>query len=345
MAAHDSHPARAPLRPRLWLRAFVGFYRPQPASQLDLDPIARFLYSARAVILVISVQASIIAGLLALTDRRFDGLSFLLLLAGLVVAHAISNLSNDYFGYRRGHDVADSPRMRYTLHPMTSGLDSRSLLTPIAALGTVGVAIVLYFWAMRGPVTLLFAGAGIVLLFLYDAAPVPLKSIGLGELAAFLVWGPLMVGGGYFVIAGGLSASAFLISIPYGLGVASILVGKHIDQLDFDVTHGQRTLPVVLGEARARLLNRVALGLMYVTIVVLIITGVATPFLLVAAVALPRAMRAVQVMSAPRPSAPPAGYVGWPLWNHRVCLNHNRLFGWAYIAGLALGAIVPAFRL
>ena len=37
MAAHDSHPARAPLRPRLWLRAFVGFYRPQPASQRDLD--------------------------------------------------------------------------------------------------------------------------------------------------------------------------------------------------------------------------------------------------------------------------------------------------------------------
>jgi len=48
MAADDSHPARAPLQPRSWLRAFVGFYRPQPASQLDLDPVARFLYSARA---------------------------------------------------------------------------------------------------------------------------------------------------------------------------------------------------------------------------------------------------------------------------------------------------------
>src|SRR5207302_9778260 len=45
-----------------------------------------------------------------------------------------------------------------------------------------------------------------------------------------------------------------------------------------------------------------------------------------------------------RPSARPAGSAGWPLWNHRVCLNHNRLFGWACIAGLARGAIVPAFR-
>jgi 1,4-dihydroxy-2-naphthoate polyprenyltransferase len=345
MAAHDSHPVRAPMQPRLWLQAFVGFYRPQPTSQLDLDPIARFLYSARAVILVISVQASIIAGLLALTDRRFDPLAFLLLLVGLVVAHAISNLSNDYFGYRRGHDVADSPRMRYTLHPMTSGLDSRALLTPIAALGAIGLAIIVYFWALRGPITLLFAAAGVLLLFLYDAAPVPLKSIGLGELAAFLVWGPLMIGGGYFVIAGQLSAAAFLIAVPYGLGVASILVGKHIDQLDFDARHGQRTLPVVVGEANARRLNRMVVGLMYVLIAVLIVTGVATPFLAVGAVALPRAARAIRVMSAPRPSAPPPGYVGWPLWNHRACLVHNRLFGWVYIAGLALGAIVPAFRL
>jgi 1,4-dihydroxy-2-naphthoate octaprenyltransferase len=50
-------------------------------------------------------------------------------------------------------------------------------------------------------------------------------------------------------------------------------------------------------------------------------------------------------MARPRPERPPAGYVGWPLWNHRVCLNHNRLFGWVYIAGLALGALAPGFRL
>jgi 1,4-dihydroxy-2-naphthoate octaprenyltransferase len=47
-------------------------------------------------------------------------------------------------------------------------------------------------------------------------------------------------------------------------------------------------------------------------------------------------------MSRPAPDAPPAGYVGWPLWYHRVCLVHNRAFGWLYIVGAALGAIWPA---
>jgi 1,4-dihydroxy-2-naphthoate octaprenyltransferase len=336
---------RSRLHPRLWPRAFVGFYRPQAAAQAELDPIARFLYSARAVILVISVQAALIAGLLALADRRFNLLDFLLLILGLTTAHAISNLSNDYFGYRRGHDTPDSPRMRYTLHPRTSGLDSRSLLTGIGVLAALGMAITIYFAVMRGPIALAFAVAGLLFLYLYDAAPIPLKSIGLGELASFIVWGPLMVGGGYFVIAGRLSAAAFWVSIPYGLGVASILTGKHIDQLDFDRSHGNRTLPVLIGEAAARRLNQTVVTAIYVIGAALIAIGVLTPFAVIGAVALPRAVRAFRIMARPRPDEPPPGYVGWPLWNHRACLVHNRLFGWAYIAGLALGAVFPSVRL
>ena len=326
--------------PRVWAQAFVGFYRTQDTSARELDPIARFLYSARSVILVISAQAALIAGLLALAARRFDALSFVLVLVGFLDAHAISNLSNDYFGYRRGHDTPDSPRLRYTVHPLASGmLTPRMLATGLALLGLGGVAIIAYFVALRGPLTLAFAGAGVALLFLYDASPVTLKSIGLGEIASFLVWGPLMVGGGYFVITGQLGTAAFLVSVPYGLGVASILVGKHIDQRPFDAAHGQRTLPVVLGDRGARVLNRVLVAGMYVVVALLVVARIVSPLVLIVAVALPRAVRAIELMGRPRPSEPPAGYVGWPLWYHRACLSHNRLFGWLYIAGLAAGAL------
>jgi len=326
--------------PRVWVHAFVGFYRAQDTSARELDPIARFLYSARSVILVISAQAALIAGLLALAARRFDALSFVLVLVGFLDAHAISNLSNDYFGYRRGHDTPDSPRLRYTVHPLASGmLTPRMLATGLALLGLGGVAIIAYFVALRGPLTLAFAGAGVALLFLYDASPVTLKSIGLGEIASFLVWGPLMVGGGYYVITGQLGTTAFLVSVPYGLGVASILVGKHIDQRPFDAAHGQRTLPVVLGDRGARVLNRVLVAGMYAVVVVLVVARIVSPLVLIVAVALPRAVRAIELMGRPRPSEPPAGYVGWPLWYHRACLSHNRLFGWLYIAGLAAGAL------
>jgi len=331
--------------PRVWLRAFVGFYPPRESTASQLDPVAKFLFSARSVILVISAQAAIIAGLLAAGAGRFDGAAFVLVLIGLVTAHALSNLSNDYFGHRRGHDTPDSPRMRYTIHPIASGLlDGKSLLVGLGILAVIGAGVVLYFWAVRGPLALGFALAGLALLYLYDAAPRPLKSLGLGEIAAFIVWGPLMVGGGYYVMTGRLSPTPFLVSVPYGLGVMSILIGKHIDQAEFDRSHGQRTLPVALGEERARALNRAIIAAMYVVVAALIAAGRLTPFAALVVLALPRAGRALAVTARPKPAAPPPGYVGWPLWYHRVSLVHNRLFGWSYIAGLAAGALVAGGR-
>jgi 1,4-dihydroxy-2-naphthoate octaprenyltransferase len=329
----------------LWLGAFAGFYRPGAEEVRRLDAVSKFLYSARSVILVISAQAAIIAGLLALAARRFDALAFVLVLAGFVAAHMISNLSNDYFGYRRGHDTPDSPRMRYTVHPLASGvLDARTLLTGLAILAVVGLGITAFFVVERGWPAVAFAAAGIALLFLYDAAPVPLKSIGLGEAAVFLVWGPLMIGGGYAMIAGEVSPRAFYASVPYGLGVMTILVGKHIDQMGFDGGKRIRTLPVLLGERAARSLNIAALASIYAVTAALIVLGQLTAFAAVIAIAFPRAWRAVKIMSRPRPASPPEGYVGWPLWYHRACLAHNRVFGWAYILGLAGGAAWPGVR-
>src|SRR5581483_6347572 len=149
---------------------------------------------------------------------------------------------------------------------------------------------------------------------------------------------PLMIAGGYYVITGLRSVAALLASIPYGLGVMSILVGKHIDQREFDERKHQRTLPVVLGEASARTFNRASVIAMYVVIAAGVAVGMITPFALLVLLAAPRGLRAVKVMSAPRPAEAPKGYVGWPLWYHRVCLVHNRAFGWLYILGLAAGA-------
>ncbi len=330
----------------LWLGAFAGFYRPGAEEVRGLDAVSKFLYSARSVILIISAQAAIIAGLLALAERRFDALSFVLVFAGFVAAHMISNLSNDYFGYKRGHDTPDSPRMRYTVHPLASGvLDARILLTGLAIVSAIGLAIMAFFIVERGWTAATFAIAGVALLFLYDAAPVPLKSIGLGEPAVFLVWGPLMIGGGYAMIAGQVSPAVFWASVPYGLGVMAILVGKHIDQMEFDRGKSIRTLPVLLGERAARTLNVAIVALIYAVTAGLIALGQLTPFAAVIAFAFPRAWRAMKLMGEPRPLKAPEGYVGWPLWYHRACLAHNRLFGWLYILGLALGAIWPGVRL
>ncbi len=109
-------------RPALWWGAFTGFYKPGVQDIKSLDSASRFLYAARSVILVISAQAAVIAGLLAINAGLFDLTNFICVLVGFVVAHMISNLSNDYFGFRHGHDTPDLPRMRYTVHPLSGGV-------------------------------------------------------------------------------------------------------------------------------------------------------------------------------------------------------------------------------
>ena len=93
----------------------------------------------------------------------------------------------------------------------------------------------------------MLAGAFFVLFYTW-----PLKYYGLGEPAVLLVWGPLMLGGTYYVVAGQWSWPVIWFSLLYALGPTSVLFGKHIDKIDLDEEKRVHTLPVLLGEARAR---------------------------------------------------------------------------------------------
>ncbi len=110
--------------------------------------------------------------------------------------------------------------------------------------------------AARGPLVIAFALAGLFISVFYVAPPIRLKHIGLGEPGVFLVWGPLMVVGTFFVATGAIPGWVWVASLPYAILVTTVLFGKHIDKIEADTRKGVRTLPVILGERRARLVAR-----------------------------------------------------------------------------------------
>lgn len=323
----------------LWYRAFKGFY--DRNSEDNLDFVTRFLFSARSIILVISAQAAIISGLLTVIFSSFNALRFVVLFIGFIDAHALSNLSNDYFGYFRGDDSPDSPRRLYTIHPIADGVITRGeAKASLIILLLIGIAIAAYFTVAVGLDTLLFFGIGVVLLFFYDAAPVPLKAIGLGEIASFLAWGPVMIAGGYFVISGNISILPIIAGIPYGLGVMSILWGKHIDQEVYDSRKKIKTMPVLLGTDLSRKIGTAIIILVYVVAGVSIIFGFLPLTCIIIVGSVPAAIMAIRRFGSPMPQSPPPGFVGWPLWFHRGALNFNKRFGWTYILSLLIAAVL-----
>ena len=149
------------------------------------------------------------------------------------------------------------------------------------------------------------------------------------------VWGPLMVGGSYYVITGEWSNHVAVASLAYALGPTAVLFGKHIDKLDADAQKKIHTLPVILGEARSRY---TVLGMLigqYAVIVYLVAVGYFTPALLISFAAAPSLRRVFATYRNPRPSeAPPDLPAGvWPLWFVAVTFWYNRRFGMFFLVG------------
>ena len=91
----------------------------------------------------------------------------------------------------------------------------------IVALNLVDLLILVVIARERGVTAVLFALAGLFISVFYVAPPLRLKHRGLGEPGVAVVWGPLMIGGTYFVTTGEAPAWVMLASLPYALLVTT----------------------------------------------------------------------------------------------------------------------------
>jgi 1,4-dihydroxy-2-naphthoate octaprenyltransferase len=302
----------------------------------EVDPVSRWLILGRVSVVVMTAISALIGGLLAARGDVFDAPLLILAAVGLVLAHTGSNLVNDFWDFRHGIDTDDSPRVNYGPHPLAGQRhDFREFALVTATILAAATAIGVYLTVASGPAVLIFALSGAAVLLLYSGGPLPLKYFGLGEIAVFIVWGPLMIGGTYFVMAEELPLWVVLASVPYGLGVTTVLFGKHLDKLPFDSSKGIRTMPIVLGESLARRVTQVLSVLMYASTGALAVWQEMWALLLVLA-ALPLLRLVIRFYNEPKPKKPPEGYKGWPLWFVGAAFIHNRRFGLLFVSGLII---------
>jgi 1,4-dihydroxy-2-naphthoate octaprenyltransferase len=326
--------------PRLWLHAL---YTVPQVDTSTVDPLARWLILGRVSVVVMSAISAVIGGLLAAWDDVFSWPLMILVAAGLILAHTGSNLVNDFWDYRHGIDTEESPRVNYGPHPLaTKGTQYAEFVFVTIATLVAATVIGVYLTIESGPEVLIFALTGAALLLLYSGGPFPLKYIGLGEIAVFFIWGPLMIGGTYYVLAEDLPTWVLLASAPYGLGVTSVLFGKHLDKLDFDSSVGIRTAPIVLGDKLARYTTIAISIAMYISVAALAVWQEMWALGIVV-ISLPMLWQLIQFFSEPKPKEPPDWYKGgWPLWFVGMAFIHNRRFGMLFIGGLALQLIGEA---
>jgi 1,4-dihydroxy-2-naphthoate polyprenyltransferase len=334
----------ARFRLRSWARSWGYALRTtNPPADGPIDTVTRWIVVTRAAVLPMTLTSGLVGALLAVDRPGLDWRWLVLAIVGITLAHIANNLMNDLYDTQAGTDSANYPRALYAPHPVLSGLVSRrTLVLAIAAVNLADLAIlILLTWARGWPVVA-FALSGFALSVAYTAPPVRLKKRGLGEPDVFVVWGPLMVCGTYYSAVGTIGWEIALASLPYGLLCTTVLMGKHIDKIPYDGPLGIRTLPVMLGQARAR---AVTLGMMvgfYVLVVAAVLAGAMPWAALLVVVALPRLVKVWPRFRRPPPDEPPTGFPVWPLWYAALAWVHVRQAGGLLVVGLAVGAVLNA---
>ncbi len=326
----------------MWRKASWQLMKIDEKSEWDsLDVVSKWLIATRSAVTMVTVYSAVIGGLLAARDGYFSWLPFLVVTLGLFIAHGTNNILNDYTDFTRGLDKDNYFRLQYGAHPLAQGFWSKSdSLRWFVVSGTLAFAAgvyALFYTQFAAPIIALFAFGAVALL----AYTFPFKYWGIGELTIFLIWGPILVAGVYLVLALGRGGSlenlpnVILAGVPFGLGVASINVAKHIDKREDDAAKRVGTFPVRVGEAAARRVNQAVIVLIYLVVAYLVFAPrYFTPVMLIVFLAYKDALAALKLLNNPKPAQAPQGWNFWPVWFSGFAFQHNRSFGGYLILGL-----------
>jgi 1,4-dihydroxy-2-naphthoate octaprenyltransferase len=191
------------------------------------------------------------AGALAFTQRQFNFPLFIMALAASILLQVGTNIINEIYDVRNGIDSITSPRASHALlKGRVKEQEAFNLaFTAFIFASIFGVSLI----AFRGWQVAMLGVLGLIGGFGYTAPPLQYKYKAVGLPLVFVLMGPLMVGGAYFVITGGWRVEPLIASIPIGLLVTAILHGNEWRDIVDDARFGIGTLSAQIGRKWAHL--------------------------------------------------------------------------------------------
>lgn len=212
--------------------------------------------AARPKTLPLALVSIFTGSALAFSSGHFSLPIALLALLTATLLQILSNLANDYGDAVKG---TDNEKRLGPIRAIQSGEVSladmkRAIVVNIALTIIAGLALV--FYALDSLESILaFIGLGVLAMMAaiaYTVGNKPYGYVGLGDLSVFLFFGLLGVSGTYFLHTGHIEWSLFLPSLGCGLMAVAVLNVNNMRDIENDAECGKRTVPVRLGQQRAK---------------------------------------------------------------------------------------------
>jgi len=252
-----------------------------------------WLLETRPQFLLLSVVLAFLGTSIAWHDSAFHLGYALLAFIGLLLCHISVNVLNDYFDYRSGIDL----EAKRTPFSGGSGILPPARLKPTQVFWfglisfLLAIPIGVYFVITRGWLLLPLLLVGAICILLYTPF---LAKLGWPEWAPGLGMGTLPVLGFYFVQTATYTIPAVIASIPSGILVHNLLLLNEFPDVEADKKGGRKTLPIVMGKARASVLYSILTVVVYFWIIGAVVLGLMPIFSLIALLTFPFAIKAIQ---------------------------------------------------
>jgi 1,4-dihydroxy-2-naphthoate polyprenyltransferase len=213
--------------------------------------LAVWYLAARPKTLWAAMAPVVIGSALACEAGGFHLWSALAALTGAVLIQIGTNYANDYYDFIKGADQGERlGPLRVTQAGLVtpSAMRSATLLVFSAAL-VIGIYLV-----MRGGWPIVIIGLLSILFgILYTAGPFPLGYNGLGEVFVLIFFGPVAVGGTYYVQTLQIGWEVLVLGSSPGLFSIAILAINNLRDIDNDRRASKGTLAARFGRTFARL--------------------------------------------------------------------------------------------
>ena len=207
--------------------------------------------ASRPRTLPVAAAPVIVGTALALVDDRSRAFPAAAALLGALFIQIGANLANDVFDFERGADT--DQRVGPARATQLGLLTPRQMKIGTGVAFAAAIAVGLYLVAVGGWPIALIGAFSIAAGLAYTGGPFAFGYRGLGEVAVFLFFGVVAVGGTYYVQALILPPFAIAASLPIGAFATSVLVVNNLRDIETDRIAGKRTLAVRFGRRAARL--------------------------------------------------------------------------------------------
>ncbi len=209
----------------------------------------------------------------------------------LLVALALQigvNFANDYSDGIRGTDKARVGPLRLV---GSGAVQPRRVLAAAVGCFAIACAAGLALAAVTSWWLLLVGAAAVAAAWFYTGGSRPYGYRALGELSVFVFFGLAAVAGTAYVQMQTLTWLPWAAAIAIGLLACALLVVNNLRDIPTDSQSGKKTLAVVLGDHRTRLLYTACIAVPFCVVVAL---ALARPLSLLALAALPLALAPVR---------------------------------------------------